>query len=90
MMTNNTMLKECAITAIISMEELKNLGIVPMISFMQVECAKIATSIATIRKKEKRNNYKKATLKWMDRSKKSLRILTKSDFLMLLFIKDQF
>jgi hypothetical protein len=35
-------LKECAATAITSLEETRNLGIALMINSMQVECARIA------------------------------------------------
>lgn len=39
--------KECAQIAIINMEELKNLGCVPMINYMPVDCARIAILINT-------------------------------------------
>ena len=37
-----TMQRECATIAIISMGEQKNLGIVPIQSYMQLECVRIA------------------------------------------------
>ena len=50
----NTMPRECAAIAIINMEELKNHGIVLMKSYMQMECAKIATLILITEKGERR------------------------------------
>ena len=49
------MLKECAITAIINMVEIKNHGTVLMINYMQVVYVKIAISITIIRKGSKLN-----------------------------------
>jgi hypothetical protein len=48
------MLKGCAATAIINMEEPKNLGTVHMKSFMLTECAKIAILIPIIEKGDNR------------------------------------
>lgn len=42
MKINNTMQKECAIIAIIDMEEQKSHGIVLIKNYMQQECVKIA------------------------------------------------
>jgi len=41
MMTNHIMPRECAVIAIINMEEQKNLGIVLTANYMPEECAKI-------------------------------------------------
>ena len=57
-LTENTMQKECAITVITSMAEQKNLGIVLMISFMLMECVRIATLIPTIEKEGKKKMKK--------------------------------
>ncbi len=48
-MTENIMLKECATTAIIKMEEQKNLGNVNIKNCMPMVSVKIATSISTIK-----------------------------------------
>ena len=50
----NIMPKECVITAIINMEETRNLGIVHMINCMLMECVKIATSTHIIESVESR------------------------------------
>ena len=60
--------RECAAIAIINMEELKNHGIVLMKSYMQMECAKIATLILITEKGERREmkepNKSKARASW--------------------------
>lgn len=50
----STMQRECAITVTINMEGPKNLGTALMISYMQMECARTATSTLTIAKEERR------------------------------------
>lgn len=56
------MLKECAATAITNTEEPKNHGIALMKNFTLTECARIATSILTTEKEEKKK-LRKRTIK---------------------------
>lgn len=58
------MLRECVTTVIISMEELRNHGIVLMISSMLMACVRIVTSIHTTGRGENR------------KTRRDLRILT--------------
>ena len=53
------MRRVCAATAIISMEEIRSLGTVLMTNYMPTACARIAISIATIEKEERRRLIKK-------------------------------
>ena len=50
-LTNPTMPKECTTTAIIGVEETKNLGSANTKNYMQPDCAKIATSTTTTERK---------------------------------------
>ena len=59
MQTKSTMRRGCAVTATISMEETKSLGTVRPTNYMPTVCAKIAISIATIEKEERRRLMKK-------------------------------
>jgi hypothetical protein len=56
------MLKECATIAIINMDELKNHGIVLMISFMLQVCAKIVILTIIIEKGDNKKKAKKMLL----------------------------
>ena len=58
------MLRECATIVIINMEEQRNHGIVLMISYMLLECAKIVTLIAITEKKG--NKKSMSTNKWIN------------------------
>ena len=58
------MLRECVTIVITNMEELKNHGIVLMISYMLLECAKIVTLIAITEKKD--NKKSMSTNKWIN------------------------
>ena len=53
------MRKACVITVIISMAEIKSLGIVLTTNYMLMECAKIAISMGIITKEDKRKENKK-------------------------------
>jgi hypothetical protein len=56
------MLKECATIAIINMDELKNHGIVLMISFMLQVCVKIVILTIIIEKEDNKKKAKKMVL----------------------------
>jgi hypothetical protein len=55
----NIMLKACVAIAITNTEGIKNLGTVPMINSMPMECAKIAISTATTAKEGRRKSMRR-------------------------------
>jgi len=56
--------KECAATAIIATVEPKSHGIALTRNYMQMECARIVTSTATIRREEKKRHKKNMNRKF--------------------------
>ena len=66
-MIESIMQRECAAIVTINMEEQRNPGTVPTISYTLMECAKTATSILTIEKEERkkiRRNKCQVSSKW--------------------------
>lgn len=68
-MTKHTMLRGCATTAITSMDEQRNRGIVLMINFTLRECARIVTSTTiTVRNGQKSRVKSRAMKKKMSKA----------------------